>query len=210
MKIAIFGGTGAIGKHLVQLALEDNHQVSLYVRDRRKVDIKHDNLTITEGTLNEFIKIINFLKEVDVVLSTLGSSMAKDYNEFPVLEGHINIMKAMELNDLKRFITIGTPSLTFDGDQKSVMTVVSPIMGHLIVPRAVRELKSIGHVIKQSALDWTVVRFMVPVNEETGEAKVSFGDKKLNWKISRKNIAAFILKEATENNYVRSMPIVGS
>ena len=210
MKIAIFGGTGAIGKHLVQFALEDNHHVNIYVRDKAKVTIRHKNLSITEGTLDEFKKIIDFLRETDIVLSTLGSSMAKDYNEFPVLEGHINIMKAMELNDLKRFITIGTPSLTFDGDQKSVITTISPIMGHLIVPRAVRELKSIGHVIKQSALDWTVVRFMVPVNEETGQAKVSFGDKKLNWKISRKSIAAFILNEALENNYVRSMPIVGS
>jgi len=210
MKISIFGATGGIGKHLVQLALEEKHEVRAFVRDKKRLSISHNNLSITEGNLDEFQKIIEFVKGSDIVLSTLGSSMDKDYNTFPVLEGHINIMKAMELNNIKRFITIGTPSLRFKNDQKSSYTVIAPFIGTRMFPNAVRELRSIGNVIKQSNLDWTVVRFMMPIDDVTGEAKVSFGEKKLNWKISRSNIAKYILKEALENKHIQSMPIIGS
>jgi len=210
MKISIFGATGGIGKHLLQLALNDNHEVKVYVRNKNKLTLSHKNLSITEGNLNEFSKIIDFVKGSEIVLSTLGSSMDKSYNTFPILEGHINIMKAMEINNIKRFLTIGTPSIRFEKDKKTSYTTIGPFIGKSLYPHAIKETVSVGNVIKQSQLNWTVVRFMMPVDEETAEAKVSFGEDKLGWRISRKNIAKYILKEALENKHIRSMPIIGS
>ena len=119
-------------------------------------------------------------------------------------------MKAMELNGIKRFVTIGTPSIRFNKDHKSPYTVVAPFIGKKMYPNAIRETVSVGHVIKQSKPDWTVVRYMMPVDEETNEAKVSYGQDKLGWKISRKNIAKYMLKEAIEGKHIQSMPIIGS
>lgn len=210
MKIAVFGATGGIGKHVVNHALKEGYEVKAYVRNKSKYNKVHEKLSIVEGQLHEFNKIIDFVSNVDVVLSALGSSMDKSYNSFPVLEGHINILKAMELKGLRRFMTIGTPSLTFKADQKSLYTQLAPKIGKKMFPNAIRELVSIGHVIKQSTLDWTVVRYMMPVDEDTGEIKVGFGKEKLKWKISRENIAKFMVNEVKENKYIQSMPIIGS
>ena len=83
MKISIFGATGGIGRHLLQFALDADHEVRAYVRSKKKLKVGHKNLTITEGNLDEFQKIIDFVKGSDMVLSTLGSSMDKELQQLP-------------------------------------------------------------------------------------------------------------------------------
>ena len=89
------------------------------------------------------------------------------------------------------------------------MTIVSPMMGKKFVPNGYREIVAFGHVIESAKLDWTVVRFLMPVNEQTGAAKVTFGDKNIKWKISREEIAQFVFEQLTDKSYIRSMPIIG-
>jgi hypothetical protein len=73
------------------------------------------------------------------------------------------------------------------------------------------EIVQMGEVVKDSKLDWTVVRFIAPNNKpKAGKVKVTFGNTKINWEISRADIADFILKQTNDNKYVRSMPIIGS
>jgi uncharacterized protein YbjT (DUF2867 family) len=48
MKIALFGGTGKTGKHLMQQALDQGHSLRVLVRSPEKVTITHDNLKILQ------------------------------------------------------------------------------------------------------------------------------------------------------------------
>jgi hypothetical protein len=89
------------------------------------------------------------------VICTLGPPLKRKYDDFSVLEGHKNIVKAMESEKTKRFITPNNKPLT-------------------------------------------------------GKVKITFGDTKINWGISRANIADFILKQTKDIQYIRSMPIIGS
>jgi hypothetical protein len=112
---------------------------------------------------------------------------------------------------VKRFITLATPSVKFEKDVRSFATVFPGIMARLIFPKPYKEIVAIGSLVKMTDLDWTIVRIIAP-NEKpaTGKVKVSFGDKKLNMSISREDIAAFILQEAEQGKYIKSMPIIGS
>ena len=69
----VLGATGATGKEMVKLLLEDSNfsKVSLFVR--RKIDIDHEKLTIHKidfTRLNEY----NSLVEGDVLFSALGTT----------------------------------------------------------------------------------------------------------------------------------------
>ena len=69
----ILGATGATGKELVKLLLEDSNfsQVSVFVR--RKIDIDHEKLTIYKidfSRLNEY----NSLIKGDILFSALGTT----------------------------------------------------------------------------------------------------------------------------------------
>lgn len=209
MILAVFGASGAIGKLLVKKALNDGYKIKAYVRNPKKIDFSHPNLTVVKGELNEYEKIKNFIR--DTVISTLGPSMDRNATGTPVLDGHINIIKAMKNENKSRFITLGTPSIKFEKDKKSLSTVLSPILGRLMVPRGYKETVAIGYAVKSSNLDWTIVRILAPVNDDTSsDIKVTFGDKKIKWKMSRKNIASFMLDQVKDSKYIKSMPIIGS
>jgi len=211
VKITIFGASGAIGKLLVNQALDNGDNVRAYVRNPSKLDLKHQNLLIVQGELHDFGKIKQAVYGADAVISTLGPPLKRKYDDFSVLEGQKNIIKVMENENIKRFITIATPSVKSTEDKPSFTTRMPTIMAKVFFPSAYKEIVQLGEVVKTSRLDWTIIRFIAPNNKpRTGEVKITFGDTIINWGISRADIADFILKQTMDNKYVRSMPIIGS
>ncbi len=81
-KIAVFGASGQTGLHLVAQALAKNHVVKAIVRNEAKLrtallenhDIKeNDNLQVVQvDNIFDDKQLAEPLKDVDVVLSTLG------------------------------------------------------------------------------------------------------------------------------------------
>ena len=115
------------------------------------------------------------------------------------------------MEKVKRFITIATPSVKSTEDKPSLVTKMTTIMAKLFFPSAYKEIVQVGEVVKLSQLDWTIVRFIAPTNKpEIGKVKVTFGDTKISWGISRTDIADFLLAQINDKQYIRSMPIIGS
>jgi putative NADH-flavin reductase len=211
MTITVFGASGAIGKLLIRQALDNGYSVRAYVRNPSKLDLEHPNLETNQGELRDFGKIKLAISGADVVISTLGPPLKRKYDDFSVLEGHKNIIKAMETENIKRFITIATPSVISTKDKPSLATKMPTIMAKIFFPSAYKEIVQLGEVVKDSKLDWTVVRFIAPNNNpKSGKVKVTFGNTNINWGIPREDIADFILKQIKDNQYICSMPIIGS
>lgn len=211
MKVIIFGATGGIGKHAVKHALDAGYEVVAYVRSPEKMTVIDDRLTVVKGELNEYEKIEKAMAGCDAVISTIGVPMKFAYKEMNSLKAHENIVKAMEENNVTRLIDWATPSIHFKEDKKSVITVVPGIMASILFKKSKEELVKISEVITDSNLDWTIVRFMAPKNSPfTGDVKVGFGDKKMSFNISRSDIAKFMVDQIASQEYVKSMPIIGS
>jgi hypothetical protein len=146
-----------------------------------------------------------------VVISTLGLPLTRNYEGSPLLDGDVNITKAMKECEISRFITLATPSVKFEKDKKSFLTIVPGIMARLLFLKAYKEIIATGEIVKSSGLDWTIVRILAPKNMiATDNVKVSFGDHKIGFSISREDIAAFMLSQTAEKQYIHSMPIIGS
>jgi len=210
MKITLLGASGKIGSQLLDLALKDGHDVVAYVRDSSKIKVSHPHLTTVEGELNNIPRLKSAIEQSEVVVSTLGPPLKRSYYMLPVYDGHKAVMSLMKWSGVKRFITIGTPSIKFREDKASLTTTIPGLIAKFIYPKPYKEVISIGEVVQESGLDWTVVRFIAPVDKETKPAKVTFGDKPVSFSISRKRIAEFLLHEIEDPHYVRSMPIIGS
>ena len=211
MKVTIFGASGAIGKLLVNKVLEKGYFVTAYIRNPAKFDLTHPNLKLFEGELTDYHRIKEAVSGTDIVVSTLGPALARNYEGFPVLDGHKNIIRAMQSEQIRRFITIATPSVKFKRDKKSVATILPTIMAKLFLPKAYKEIVQIGEVVSGSDLDWTIIRFIAPTNKPgNANVKAGFGDTKMSLSISRADIAGFILEEISNGKYIKSMPIIGS
>ena len=209
MNIAVFGANGAIGSHFIRLALKQGHDLNLY--SRKKIDLPETGVKSFVGELSDFNTIKETISGTDAVVSFLGPALKYSYPGMPIADGHDNIITAMKQLNISRFVTIATPAVKFEKDQFSIVTFMPKIMAKLFMPKPYKEIVEVGELTKSSGLDWTIVRFLAPVDgEPTGNVKVTFGDKKIGFKITREDIAAFALKELTQRDYVRSMPIIGS
>lgn len=211
MNVIIFGATGGIGKWAVKHALQSGHHVTAYVRNAQKITETNQNLTVIQGNICDQQEMTTALSGQDAAVWCVGIPMKKSYQKMESLEGHKTLIKAMEANQVKRLVDWGTPSVHFEQDKKSLITVVPGIMAGLLFPQAKKEMLAIAKVLRESNLDWTLVRFMAPKNTcYTGNVKVGFGDTKMNVSISREDIGAFMIKMLDSDTYIHSMPIIGS
>lgn len=211
MEITIFGASGGIGRLLVEQALDAGYMVKAYVRNPSKLELTHQNLEIIKGELSDFENIRTAIAGVDAVISTLGPPLKRNYKGWAILDAHINIVKAMEMEGVNRFITIATPSVNFNWDISSITTKMPTVMAKLLFPKAYKEIVMVGNVVSDSSLDWTIVRIIAPNNKPlTGSVKVTFGETKIKWGISRADIAAYLLLQVEDAQQIYSMPIIGS
>lgn len=210
MKIAVFGATGGIGKHTVQHALNRGYEVNAFARNPDRLPISHKNLVTIKGEINDYDAVKNAIKGCEAVIWCVGIPMKK-YEGTPSLDGHKVLIRAMRECGITRLIDWATPSVSFERDKKSFITVVPGILAGIALKQAKHEMVSIGKLVSESELDWTVVRFMAPKNTPyTGNVKVGFGDVKMSFRISREDIGAFMVEQIESKKYICSMPIIGS
>jgi len=210
MKAAVFGAAGGIGKYAVQHALKKGYTVNAFVRNPAKLTITHENLNLIKGEINDLESVKEAINGCDAVIWCVGIPMKK-YEGTPSLDGHKIMLKAMNECGITRLIDWATPSVPFEKDKKSFITVVPGIVAGIALKQAKNEMIAIGELVSKSGLDWTMVRFMAPKNTSyTGNVKVGYGDVKMSFAISREDIGAFMVEQVESRKYVRSMPIIGS
>jgi len=209
MKIIIFGATGGIGKWAVKHAKLKGYEVTAYVRNANKIQDK--DITIIQGNISDYDAVKNAISGKDTVIWAVGIPM-ESYEKKESLEGHKVLIKAMKETGVKRLIDWGTPSISFENDHISLVTVIPKIIAGFIYPKGKEEIIEIAELIKKSDLNWTIVRFLRPLDTPyTGKVSVGFGDIWfMNFSISREDIAAFMVEQIESTEYIRSMPIIGS
>ena len=210
MKAAVFGAAGGIGKYAVQHALKKGYTVNAFVRNPAKLTITHENLNLIKGEINDLESVKEAINGCDAVIWCVGIPMKK-YEGTPSLDGHKIMLKAMNECGITRLIDWATPSVPFEKDKKSFITVVPGIVAGIALKQAKNEMIAIGELVSKSGLDWTMVRFMDPKNTSYADnVKVGYGDVKMSFAISREDIGAFMVEQVESRKYVRSMPIIGS
>lgn len=201
MKIIIFGASGGTGQELVKQALGKNYNVTAFVRTPQKLNISNNNLEIIKGDVLNFNDVNNAIDSHDIVFCNLGVP-ASDKTTLRA-DGTANIIKAMEAKKISRFIC--QTSLGF-ADSKAVLPWH---MKYLIVPfilkNAFKDHELQEREIEQSKLDWTIVR---PGNMTKGKMTENYKHgfkptEKIKLKISRADVAHFMLNQIDNIQYIR-------
>jgi len=122
-------------------------------------------------------------------------------------DGTKNIVRAMEKLNVKRFVCESSLGI---GDSKGQL---GPLFNYLVIPLFLRNIfadKEIQEqVIKQSQLDWVIVRPARLTNgPRTGNYKSGFSttDESIQAKISRADVADFMLKQIAADAYLKKTP----
>jgi putative NADH-flavin reductase len=203
MKLVIFGSTGSIGHQLVAQALEQGHTVTAFARNPAKIEIEHVNLTAVQGDVLDSESVKKAVDGQDAVLCSLGAGANGTIRS----EGTRNIVRAMEKAGISRFICLST--LGVGNSRANLNLFWKHIMFGLLLRRAYADHISQEDYIKESLLDWTIVRpGAFTDGNRTGVYRHGFPstDKTIKGKISRADVADFMLKQLTDRMYLHETP----
>ena len=204
MKLIIFGSTGSIGRQLVVQALAMEHDVTAFARNPRSLnDLEHPHLKTFQGDVYDIDAVNKAVEGNDAVLCALGAGRNGGVRAI----GTRNIIRAMEKSGIRRFIcqtTLGA------GDSKTNLNFFwRYVMFGFLLKKAYRDHELQEQHIRQSGLDWTIVRPAAFTDgKATGKYRHGFTptDKTLKLKISRADVALFMLMQLATDMYLHKTP----
>lgn len=205
MNLVIFGATGTIGRQVVQQALAQGHTVTAFARNPAKLDVQHPRLRISQGDVMDAQAVEQAIHGQDAVVCVLGSG--KKLTGTVRSQGTQQIIQAMEKQGVRRLICQSTLGA---GDSWSNLDFYwKYVMFGFILRQVFADHQRQEALVKSSSLDWTIVRPGAFIDgPRTGQYRHSFTstDRTVTLKISRADVADFILKQLRDPSSLRQTP----
>lgn len=203
MKIIVFGSTGTIGKYVIKQALDEGHQVTAFARDITKIRLSHKMLSKVTGDVMDPTSVDATIPDHDVVMVVLGAGRKGGVRSI----GTRNIINAMKAHDMKRLICQSSIGV---GDSRINLNFFwKYIMFGLLLRPAYADHELQEHYVRRSELDWTIVRPSAFIDgDRTGVYRHGILDVEEcpSLKISRADVADFLLKQLTDLRYMHQSP----
>lgn len=208
MKIALFGGTGPTGRYVIEEALRQGYELSVYTRDAGKLSAFEGRVAVVVGDLGNRDAIKACIAGAGAVISALGPNKQRSKEKRPVMHGVRTIMSVMEALGVHRLIQISTASYRDPKDGFDLKSRGLATMFKLLAHNAYDDIKATAALVSRSPLDWTLVR--IPFLEDgpaTDRVAVGwYGKTRLGMKLSRGNLARFLVDQVAAKAFVRAAP----
>ncbi len=206
-EILILGATGTTGRHIVSQAVARGHDVTVLVRSPDKA-AGLIGARIVVGDARDENAIRQAVKGRHAVISALGTP-ASPFREVTLLSTATRtLVDAMKAEGVARLVAItgigagesaGHGGFLFD----------NPIFP-LLLRKVYADKNRQESIIKESALDWTIVRPSILNNKPGGKTvrALTSLDSFHGGSISREDVAAFVLDQVTSDQWLRQTPLI--
>lgn len=201
MKIIVFGATGSVGEKIVNQALEKGYSVTAFVRNPEKLTSKnHPNLNIFQGDVLNLADVKEAVKNQDVVLCALGDGKIGKIRA----EGTKQIITALKDSTTNRFICQST--IGAGNSYTNLNFIWKYVMFGFLLKKVLPDHNLQEKHIMESDLDYTIVR---PSALTDGEISTNYQEnfdetvKKLSLKISRPDVANFMIQQIDSKKYLK-------
>lgn len=199
-RIIVLGASGRTGAQVVEQALARGDAVTAFVRDPAKASHLPKAARIVKGDGLSAKAVADAISGHDAVVVAVADA-GKPVSA-PIVR---NVVAGMKAAGVKRLILL---SAYGTGDSGHGI--------HGVVFRATRKLYAdkmeAERLLAESGLDWTAVRPpILTTRPPTGRIKAAVGVKINGFgRISRADLAAFMLNELDTNAFVRKRPILSA
>jgi putative NADH-flavin reductase len=155
-KIIVFGANGGIGSQVVNMALQQGHEVTAIARNPESIKVKHNHLTIVKGDILQPETFKKYLEGKDVVISAIGQNSLEKTTLYS--QGAKNLVMALGQSGSTRCYFISAAGLSVNPSHNLVVRFATKYVLQRILKNMFADLLEMETVIKQSDLDWTIVR----------------------------------------------------
>nr|DAD21216.1 TPA_asm: hypothetical protein HUJ06_022679 [Nelumbo nucifera] len=198
-KILIFGGTGYLGMYMVKASVSMGHPTHVYARpitpgtisskqEQQHRELESMGVTIFQGDLDEHEKLVQVIRQVDVVISTLP---------VPQYLQQIKIINAIkEAGNIKRFV----PSEY--GNEADRVTALPPFQAILDNKKKIRRATEAAGIpytfVSANSLAAYFIDYLLHPHEQREEVTV-YGSGKAKAVLNfEEDVATYTIKAATD------------
>ena len=207
MKLSIIGATRGIGRNLVEQALGQEHAVTALVRRPQRLGINHERLTVVAGDILDPEAVKQAVEDRDSVCITIGTGPSRR----PVTvfsKGTKNVIEAMTHSKSQMLVCVTGIGA---GDSKNHCGFFyDKIFNPLFLKTIYEDKNRQEELVRHSSLEWVIVRPGFLTNGPltgTYRALTELGDFTAG-KISRADVAHFILNEFDQRQYLSKTPLL--
>ena len=211
--IALLGGTGRSGIPFIQQALERGHTIRALLRTPAKATIQHPNLTWVTGDATSAADIDGLIAGTDAVVSLIGQVKGAPENLQSQATNYI--LDAMRKHDVNRLISLtGGGVRDTANDQpgfmdKAIVFVMKNLAGKLAKNALLDGIAHREVLTAAKDIQWTIVRGpMLTEDDAKGSYQVGYVGTVKGIKLTREDLATFMLDELEQGKYIHEMPFV--
>lgn len=207
MNILIVGATRGIGRELVVQALASGNSVTALARHPERLVAQHERLRKVRGDILEAESVSGAMADQNAVCCTIG--VRTPWEQPGVFsKGTQRLLHAMKSNAVRRLVCVTGIGA---GDSKGHGGFLyDRVFFPLLLKSVYADKNSQEALIRAADVDWTIVRpgFLTngPLTRSyrvlTDLAGVTAG------RISRADVAHFMLEELLANRYLRQTPLL--
>jgi nucleoside-diphosphate-sugar epimerase len=123
-----------------------------------------------------------------------------------------NIIAAMKKQNVRRLVITSTLSVKDPNDPLNFRTKAMVNLVKVTMRDAYEDIVSTAETVRNSDLDWTIVRLtMLDNNPKSGKVKVvHVGKGEVGTWISRADLAEFLLRQVHDTKYLRQAPAISN
>ncbi|MCX6371630.1 MAG: SDR family oxidoreductase [Actinobacteria bacterium] len=202
MKVAVFGATGRTGRLLVEGALERGHSVTALVRAPDKLGALLGRVRVVRGDVLDGGVVSDVVDGQEAVLVALGVAIKKADPAINSL-GTLNVIRSMQRYGTRRLVALSAGSAQ-PGKDPNAPWYFERVVKPLFLKYAFADLRRMETSVRQSELDWTLVRAARLVD---GPARGGYRAEPGHslpggTKIARADVAAFMIDELERHSNI--------
>ena len=207
-RVLIIGASKGIGLETTRQALEAGHHVRALARSAAGMVLSDPNLEKVRGDALKSQDVEAALIGVDVAIQALGVGLGDLFRPVHLFSDATRVLiAAMRTQGVKRLICVTGFGA---GNSQASISCLQRLPFQIVFGRAYDDKSSQERLIKESELDWTIVRpGVLTRGPRTGRYKIlSEPSQWRNGIISRSDVAEFLVRQIEDQAYVRQTPVL--
>lgn len=207
MNVIIFGASGAVGRCLVEQTLAQGYHVTAAVRNPATVEITHERLRVLPCDVLNAASVNQALAGQDVVFCTLGTHAKGPITLYSA--GARNIVQGMQAHQVRRLIFLSNFGI-LDETAQDWRGAALLFLIKRFIPQTLADHRRALEEIRGHAPEWIVVRPLPLTNAPwTGRFRIAVDDLPAKgMQIARADVADFMMRQATSDDYLYKVPAI--
>jgi putative NADH-flavin reductase len=208
MRVLIIGASQGIGLEATRQALAAGHQVRALSRSASRMTLSDARLEKVEGDALKQQDVQSALAGVDAVIQSLGVGFGELFSPVTLFSEATRVLvAAMMAQGVKRLLCVTGFGA---GESRASIHCLQRVPFQLAFGRAYADKSVQEQLIKDSGLDWTIVRPGVLMNGRvTGRYQVLVEPKAWrNGLIARADVGDFLVAQLAKPTYLHQAPVL--